>query len=339
MRGCIRSVELRRLRLLAELQRRGTVAAVAEALAYSPSSVSVQLAELQREAGVPLLERVGRTLELTEAGVRLAEYANQALAAEEAVRVDLASIDTEPQGRVRVSFFQTAGITLVPQALRLLASTAPRLRVELVHQETAPACEELRARLLDVVIGTDYDPIPAPVFRDLDRVDLIQEDMVLAVPRDRTVAERRDVVLADLERDAWAAGTPGTGHAACIEHLCRGAGGYEPDVRHRSDDALVLRALVTSGQAVTLLPALLGVANDAVAVRTVPDATIRRTVFTAVRATTKTTAAVRAVRSALHDCAVEIASGRTDVRTVTAPLQRLATPVPATPTRPAHEPD
>src|SRR5256885_6428827 len=67
-------IDLRRLLLLRELHARGTVAAVAEALAYSPSAVSQGLAALQREAGVPLTERVGRRLQLTEAGLRLGAH-------------------------------------------------------------------------------------------------------------------------------------------------------------------------------------------------------------------------------------------------------------------------
>jgi DNA-binding transcriptional ArsR family regulator len=88
-RGIIRRVELRRPRLLHELARRGTIAAVAEGLSYSPSSVSVQLAELEREAGTKLLRRVGRNVELTPAGSRLAAYAKRALDADEAVRAEL----------------------------------------------------------------------------------------------------------------------------------------------------------------------------------------------------------------------------------------------------------
>ena len=98
-RARIRTMELRRLRLLHEFSRRGTVAAVAEALSYSPSSVSVQLAELEREAGVPLLRRAGRTLELTPAGTRLADHAAQALTADEAVRAELAALSGTPRGR------------------------------------------------------------------------------------------------------------------------------------------------------------------------------------------------------------------------------------------------
>ena len=96
-------MELRRLRLLLELSRRGTLAAVADTLAYSPSSISVQLAELEREVGVKLLRRVGRNVQLTPAGWRLAAYAEQALAADEAILTELAGLGGTPRGQVRVT--------------------------------------------------------------------------------------------------------------------------------------------------------------------------------------------------------------------------------------------
>src|SRR5262245_28400554 len=146
-------MELRRLRLLHEFARRGTIAAVAEALSYSPSSVSVQLAELEREAGTPLFRRTGRVLQLTPAGHRLADHAAAALTADEAVLAELASLAGAPRGTVRLSFVQTPALALLSTALRTLADTAPDLRIEVVHSETAPALADLRSRALDVVVG------------------------------------------------------------------------------------------------------------------------------------------------------------------------------------------
>src|SRR5213592_3418196 len=121
-------MELRRLRLLHELSRRGTVGAVAAALSYSPSSVSVQLAELEREAGTKLLRRAGRNVELTPAGQRLASYAGEALAADEAVRAELAGMSDAPRGALRMTFVQSTALALLPGALARLADTAPALR-------------------------------------------------------------------------------------------------------------------------------------------------------------------------------------------------------------------
>ena len=106
IRGRIRMMELRRLRLLYELSQRGTVASVAHALSYSPSSVSVQLAELEREAGMKLLRRARHNVELTPAGLRLAAYAGDALAADEAVRGEIAGMGDAPRGALRMTLVQ-----------------------------------------------------------------------------------------------------------------------------------------------------------------------------------------------------------------------------------------
>jgi DNA-binding transcriptional LysR family regulator len=311
-------MELRRLRLLLELSRRETVAAVAEALSYSPSSVSVQLAELEREAGTKLLRRVGRNVALTPAGWRLAEHAERALAADEAIHAELQSLGEAPRGRVRLTFVQTPALALLPVALATLADRAPDLRVEVLQRElqreTAPALEDLRSRAVDVVVGIDYDPVPAPRHRDVDRRDLIRESVLLAVPADdpRT-ADPGPLALADVEHVAWAAGHRGTGHSAVVEHVCNRLGGYAPDVRYRTDDALILRALVSSGRAVTLLPALIGTATPQVTVRPIAEGTLRRTIFTAARAAGAGAPAVAAVRDALTAAARAATAAREDV--------------------------
>jgi DNA-binding transcriptional LysR family regulator len=311
----IRLVELRRLRLLLELSRRGTISDVAEALSYSPSSVSVQLAELEREVGVKLLRRVGRNVQLTPAGWRLAEHAEQALAADEAITTELVALEGRPRGRVRVTFVQTPALALLPSALAALAESAPDLRVEVSQRETAPALEELRSRAVDVVLGIDYDPVPVPRHRDVHRVDLIREQVLLAVPADDPLARTgAPIPLAGVEHAVWAAGHVGTGHAAAIEHLCNGVGGYAPDIRHRTDDALILRALVSSGQAVTLLPALIGTATPQVTVLPIAEGEVLRTIFTAARATAADLPAVVAVRDALRAAARAAVAGRDDAR-------------------------
>jgi DNA-binding transcriptional LysR family regulator len=310
-------MELRRLRLLHELARRGTIAAVADALSYSPSSVSVQLAELEREAGVPLLRRAGRNVQLTPAGVRVAEHAAQALDADEAVRAGLAQVGDAPRGRVRATFVQSTALALLPATLSSLAASAPDLSVEVAQVETAPALEALRSREVDVVVGVEYDPVPVSRYRDVDRRDLVREDVRLVLPADHPLAaDGGPVALASVERSRWAAGHRGTGHAALIESVCNGLGGYAPDIRHRTDDALILRALVSSGRVVTLLSALIGAATPEIALRPIAEGRIQRTVFTAVRAATAEAPTVIALRRALYAAARAATARRDDVTLV-----------------------
>ena len=308
-------MELRRLNLLHEFARRGTVAAVAEALSYSPSSVSVQLAELEREAGTQLLRKTGRTLELTPAGVRLAEHAAHALTADEAVRAELSKLSGTPRGVVRMTFVQTPALALLSTALRELAETAPSLRVEVKHSETAPAMADLRSRAVDLVVGIDYDPVPVPRHRDVDRRDLIREAVLLCVPTDHPLAAAPGPIsLAAFEHAAWAADFPGSGHRTALEHLCNRLGGYAPDVVHHTDDALIMRALVASGQAVTILAALIATATSQVATRPIAEGAVHRTIFTAARASTVDAPAIQAVREALRNAARAATAGREDVK-------------------------
>jgi len=302
-------MELRRLRLLQELSRLGTIAAVAETLSYSPSSVSVQLAQLEREADAKLLRRVGRNVELTSAGHRLAAYAAEAVAADEAIRTELASAAGDPpHGRLRMTFVQTPALALLPGLLDHLAATSPELQIEVEQRETAPALDDLRSRAVDLVVGIEYEPLPVPRQRDIDRQDLLREDVLLALHPDHPAALKRGAVgIAMCAHAAWAGGHRGTGLDAVLRNVCNRLAGFEPDVRHRSDDGLVLSALVASGRAVALLPALLTAEMPHIIARRLREERLQRTIFTATRATMSEARAVLAVREALLDTARRVA--------------------------------
>jgi DNA-binding transcriptional LysR family regulator len=312
-------MELRRLRLLHELARLGTIAAVADSLDYSPSSVSVQLAELEREAGAKLLRRVGRNVELTAAGSRLAAHAAEALAADEAVLAEIAAVGDAPRGRLRMTFVQTPALALLPGVLERLAASAPELQVEVVQRETAPALEDLRSRAVDLVVGIEYDPVPVPRLRDVDRVDLLREDVLLTLhPQHPALPGRGPVRIAALEHAGWASGARASGGAldALVRNVCNRLGGFEPDVQHRSDDGLLIGALVASGRAVALLPALLTAALPQITARRVREERLQRSIFSATRAAAADAPAVLAARAALRDTARAVARPRRDVELV-----------------------
>jgi len=109
-------LDTHRLRLLREFAERGTIAATAAALGYTPSAVSQQLAALEREAGAVLLDRTARAAELTDAGRRLADHAGRILAMIEAAEADLSAAG--PTGRVTVTAFPTAAVAFGPALVR-----------------------------------------------------------------------------------------------------------------------------------------------------------------------------------------------------------------------------
>src|SRR5436190_11157175 len=128
-------LELRRLRLLRELADRGTIAAVADALRFTPSAVSQQLAALEREAGVRLLEPAGRGVRLTDAGLVLVEHAAALLERAELAEADLAAAAGTVAGRGRIAGFESVALRIGLPAMRALARDAPRLRCEFAEAE------------------------------------------------------------------------------------------------------------------------------------------------------------------------------------------------------------
>ncbi len=177
-------LDVHRLRLLRELDRRGTLAAVAAALGYSPSAVSQQLSQLEVEAGTVLLEKFGRGVVLTPAARVLVQHADVVLAQLEQAETDLAAMAREATGVLRVASFQTVLFALVPRTLTLLAERFPALRVVIDHQEAVPAFSALAAHDVDLVLGEEYPDRPNPRSADVDEEDLVHDRLRLAVPAD-----------------------------------------------------------------------------------------------------------------------------------------------------------
>ncbi|MFF2193842.1 LysR family transcriptional regulator [Streptomyces sp. NPDC058157] len=175
-------LDVRRLRLLRELARRGTIAAVAEALAYSPSAVSQQLAVLEREAGLPLLERTGRRVRLTPAAQNLVGHAEAVLERLEQAEADLAEARSGLAGVLRVGAFPTATRALVPAALVHLARRHPALEPMVHETDPAAVAHALRAGELDVALVHEYDFVPTPAEPGLATRPLYGEAMYLATP-------------------------------------------------------------------------------------------------------------------------------------------------------------
>ncbi|MEU7838573.1 LysR substrate-binding domain-containing protein [Nonomuraea sp. NPDC049129] len=239
----------RKLHLLRELAQRGTIAAVAEALSFTPSAVSQQLSALEREAGVPLLERTGRTVTLTPAGHLLVEHAQDVLEQLERASAALAAVRGGPSGPLRIGAFPTAARVLLPPALAELSRAHPGLRPMVSEIDPADVSAALRAGELDVALVHEYDFVPPVTDASLETEPLFGEQMYLT---DRaTIADARD--------DAWIVGKPGTLCHAMAIRACQAAG-FEPRVRHRIDDFDTVLAFVAAGQGVALVPRLAALA-------------------------------------------------------------------------------
>ncbi|TWD84138.1 DNA-binding transcriptional LysR family regulator [Kribbella amoyensis] len=245
-------LDVRRLRLLRDLDRLGTIAAVAKAHSYTPSAVSQQLAVLEREAGVRLLERTGRRVELTSAGAVLVRQAERVLSALEEADAALATVRGEVSGPLRIGAFPTAVRTILPTALVTLGREYPALELMVTELDPVEVPEALRERRLDVALVNDFDLLPVAPDDTLDAVELLDETVFLAVPADDATG---DEPVARYRHSPWIAGSPGTACHAVTLQLCRAAG-FSPVVRHHADDFDAVLALVAAGLGVSLVPRL-----------------------------------------------------------------------------------
>jgi DNA-binding transcriptional LysR family regulator len=298
-------LDIRRLLLLRELQARGTVAAVADALAYTPSAVSQQLAQLQREAGVALTERVGRRLRLTDAGRRLVEHADVLLGQLEEAEAELQDAAGEVHGRLKLASLQTPLLSLVPPALDALKHRHPRLRVELFEMEPEDSLPAVALGEYDVALAEEYDEVPRPRYPELEREELCRDPILAALPRDHPAAAHSAVRLRDLSGDPWLSAHPETQFAQTQLRACRLVGGFEPDIRHWANDIAILIALVAAGQGVVLLPALARAERDErIAVRPIRDTDLARTIYALNRRTASARPSVRALIDALNEASL-----------------------------------
>jgi DNA-binding transcriptional LysR family regulator len=293
----------RRLVVLREFVAQGTIAGAAEALAFTPSAVSQQLAQLQREAGVELFRKTGRRLELTDAGRMLAAGAGEVLAGLEELEADLARQAGEVRGVVRVASFQTATRALVMPALARLAAEHPALRVELTELEAEESLPLLARGGVDVAIAEEYEHAPRPHLPELHRDDLEPDELVLTLPRGHAAAGGGPVRLRSLRGEAWATARAGTNYADMFVRVCRSAGGFEPDIPHRVNDIQMLLDLVAISGVAALLPSLGDPEEDPrVAVVPLAEGSFTRALFVATRAADRvrpsTAAVVDAIRAA-----------------------------------------
>src|SRR3954454_7810350 len=295
-------LDLRRLRLLRELHVRGTIAAVAEALQYTPSAVSQQLAVLEREAGRPLLERAGRGVRLTDDALVLVGHAEALLARAEVAEAELAGGGGRVAGRARIASFQSIALRLAVPALRQLAAAAAALRCELVEAEAQASLPALVLGDLDLVLADEWQHQPRARPAGVEREDLCRDAVALLLPAGPPLARRhREAVpLAALAGAAWVTGHPAAGWDEVTTRACRELGGFDPDVRHRTNDSVISLSLVAAGQAVTLMPRLVGLeGRPGVAVRAIAEGHVERTIFVATRAADAQRPAIRALRAAV----------------------------------------
>jgi DNA-binding transcriptional LysR family regulator len=291
-----------RLRVLKEVAYRGSFSAAAEALSYTQSAVSQQIAALERETEMALLERHPRGVSLTAAGQTLVSHADGILARLDAAEASLAAIAGLRGGRLRVASFPTAGATLMPLAIATFSASYPEIELTLAEGEPEVIIARLRAGELDLALLFEFAGETLPS-EDVTRTELLEDPMYLALPSAHPLAKKERLRLSDLAAEAWvqtASASP------CARHVVRSchAAGFEPNVAFESDDYQTVQGLVAAGVGVALIPELaLSVVRDDIAIRALSPTPPMRQVIAATPASARLVPAAPAMLGVLEEAA------------------------------------
>lgn len=292
--------DVRRIQALQQVAARGTITAAAEALGYTPSAISQQLSALESELGVPVLERRGRNVVLTDAGCLLLAHGHEAIAALERAEAAVAELHGEPTGSLRIGALASVTASLLPIALRRLRAEHPHVDPEVVVYPLDQTLEELRLGSIDLAIDQKYEFVPHTAHDDVDRTVLLTEPMVLLSPASSPIRS-----VADAGHMDWVASPAGT---ACGEsvRVITTRHGFTPRWRYETEDHGATVGLVGAGLAVAVVPSLALIHRPAdVHVEVVPDA--YRTISALTRPAAKTRPAITAMIDHMVEAAKEFA--------------------------------
>ena len=248
-------LEVKRLKILREVAQQGSFSAAAESLYLSQSAVSQQIATLEKEVGMTLLERTRGGPKLTDAGRVLVSHADAAIARLDEAERELAAIAGLEGGELRMASFPSASATVLTEAVSAFHQRHPKVRLNVADAEPEESLPRLRAGDIDLALSFDYPSVPVAEDRDLERTIVLEESMHLALPKGHPLAERPVVPLSDLAETEWLCGSRPSSCGEVIVRACRDAG-FEPRIGFESDDYNVMQGFIAAGLGVTLLPDL-----------------------------------------------------------------------------------
>ncbi|MET7568877.1 LysR family transcriptional regulator [Streptomyces sp. NPDC005492] len=298
-------LDVRRMQVLRAVVDSGSVTAAAARLGYTPSAVSQQIGALEKEAGTALLERVGRGVRPTAAGLLLTGYADaigRQVAEAETALADLVAGRT---GRLTVRYFATAGAALVAPAVARLRAEHPGFQIELKLTDPEDPLPEVKEGRADValVVGPSGSSGSSGGHEGVRLVKLLDDPYLAVLPKGHRLAGRRSVELRELAEEAWV-GSEWPGPCLDAQLDACAAAGFRPRFAVESEDYVTAQGFVAAGLGVSLIPRLgLGSRHPGVVVRAVRRPEPVRTIHAAVRETAPPQPALRAFLTALRDAA------------------------------------
>lgn len=266
-------LDFKRLTLLRELQLRGSIAATARTLGISPSAVSQQLSKLESEAGLPLLEQVGRNIQLTPAARQLVSRVDEAVGVLETAAAELEGRRSRVQGVIRFVAFGTFARSFLPAALQQMSQVHPDVVVEFTQLEPAEALDAVASRRADVAMVDEFTHVPRRADSGFMRTLITNDRMDIYLPHQVT-----DV--SGLARLNWVFEPRGTDAYAWSHRFCMELG-FEPRVLYDSPDPRLHYELVAAGVAAAFLPRMVfeGLEPERVLRWIPPEAAQRQAMF------------------------------------------------------------
>ncbi len=295
-----------RLSILSEVARAGSFSAAAETLSYTQSAVSQQIATLEAETGVTLLERHARGVRPTAAGKLLIEHTEGILARLQAAEAELAAVAGLRGGQLRMASFPTAGATLIPLAIVKFRAQYPDVELTLAEGEPEEITPRLRAGEFDLALLCEfgspqdgYGP-DAAAFRS---VQLLEDPMYIALPPKHRLVRKAALRLSDLADQAWVQPSSTSAAARYVVRSCHAAG-FEPKVSFESDDYRTVQGLVAAGVGVALIPGLaLSPAREDLVIRALSPAPPVRQILASAPSGSRMAPAAPAMLEALQQAA------------------------------------
>lgn len=291
-----------RLRQFVAVGRAQHVTRAAQGLGMPQPTLSRGLARLERDLGLQLFVRSGRTLRLTREGRLLLEHAGRALGELETGLRAVAGETSPDSGRVAFGFLHTLGSATVPQLLRAFSLRHPGVRFELVQRGHDVLVESVRSGAVDLCLTS-----PLPHGPDLEVRALHEQQLRLVVPEGHPLADRRALRLADAASERFVGLERGYGLRSTSDAWCRQAG-FVPRLAFEGEEIDTVRGLVAAGLGVAMLPA--GGPSEGVVELEVVEPRATRTLGLVWRRTAREAPAVRAFRETVLSAAPALLAAR-----------------------------
>ena len=304
------------MRVLREVAVRGSFSAAAEALSFTQSAVSQQIAALERETGATLVERSARGVRLTDAGRALVKHTEAILARLTEAESELEAIAGLRGGRVRMAAFESACATLMPPAIAEYRSRHPAVELSMTLSEPESSLPQLRAGEIELAVIFGGALAESYSIEGLELVALMDDPMYLVLPAEHPLAHKRNVRLSDLAHEPWIGGPVDCECTALIRRSCAVAG-YDPRIAFEIDDYGAVQGLVAAGVGVSLIAEMgLSSVREDIVVRSLGRDTPVRKVYAAVHDGGYRSPATAAMLDVLREVAERLSSRRPELELV-----------------------